>query len=255
MVSSIPRIVWWRPICFIAGVAAGAVAAYGAWEYMLRIEGSVTYLVIAVPIIAFMGLFVPSIAEWHWKREETFKTIFWLGSLVAVLAVVFLNNAERLERSKAAMSAETRALSSQAVRARAELEAAEAALPSAEKGEAAAKAKKTCNDRCREALLLAETARKRVEDARSAVFKAEADDIGGSKWTAPPWLLPLALDLIAFMSIWTALSGAWVTKKLESSPATRAVLREAVNRNRDKRLRSELLVVNRSPTEDTQKAS
>ena len=46
-----------------------------------------------------------------------------------------------------------------------------------------------------------------VEAARRELLSAESKATTDSPLQAPTWLLPTALDLVAFMAIWTGLSG------------------------------------------------
>lgn len=58
-----------------------------------------------------------------------------------------------------------------------------------------------------------------VEAAKLALLHAEQKAITESPLKAPVWLLPAALDAVAFMAIWTGLSG-W-SKALTRQPAKR----------------------------------
>jgi len=60
--------------------------------------------------------------------------------------------------------------------------------------------------------------------ARSSLLEAEKKATADSPLQAPVWLLPAALDLVAFMAMWTALSGG------RSTPAPKPVAKPTSKR-------------------------
>jgi hypothetical protein len=70
-----------------------------------------------------------------------------------------------------------------------------------------AEAKKTCNASCKKAKAHRDEANSRVEAAEQTLLIAETKATSESPLKAPLWLLPAALDLVAFMAIWTGLAG------------------------------------------------
>jgi hypothetical protein len=66
---------------------------------------------------------------------------------------------------------------------------------------------KKCGSDCRTKLAAEAAANTDVEAARRELLLAEKMAATDSPLQAPTWLLPAALDLVAFMAIWTALSG------------------------------------------------
>jgi leucyl-tRNA synthetase len=199
---------------FIIGLGAGILGCFGAYEYALKLEKDViTYLVIAAPLVAIMATLIPPLAEHCWREGEHFKSIIWWSSLVPVAALIFLSAAERVHMAKANQSAEIVAKQSAVSRAYTALDEAKAELKLAEADEAKAKATKNCGQQCQARLERAKMARDRVAVAEAALSEKQSIAVEESKWKPPAWLLPLCLDIIAFLAIWTSLSGPWIVQK------------------------------------------
>jgi hypothetical protein len=109
--------------------------------------------------------------------------------------------------AKAGSEAERAALRKVADRAGQELSQAKQDAARAEAEARKAEARKTCGSTCREAKLARDEANAKLGQAKQALLLAEAKATTEASLQAPTWLLPAALDLIAFMAIWTALTG------------------------------------------------
>ena len=133
--------------------------------------------------------------------------MLWWAVLVPAAAVVFYSAAERVHVAKAGAQAERSALRGAAARAQAALTSSEAELAKARADANAARAQKQCGPVCRTKLAAEAAAKADVEAARRELFSAESKATTDSPLQASTWLLPAALDLVAFMSTWTALSG------------------------------------------------
>ena len=70
-----------------------------------------------------------------------------------------------------------------------------------------ARAQKQCGPLCRTRLAAEAAAQADVEAGRRELLSAESKVTTDSPLQAPVWLLPAALDVVAFMAIWTGLSG------------------------------------------------
>jgi hypothetical protein len=101
---------------------------FGAYEFAHTLEGGVSYLVLAAPLIAISAAFIPPIAEATWRARGKLKAILWWVALIPTGAVVFFSVAERVHVAKAGAQIERSALRSVAVRAKASLTKAEAEL-------------------------------------------------------------------------------------------------------------------------------
>ena len=101
------------------GVSCAGLGAFGAFEFAHRLEGEVTYLVLAAPLIAVTAAVVPPIAEAMWRSGAPLKALLWWAVLVPAAAVVFFSAAERVHVAKAGAQAERSALRGAAVRAQA----------------------------------------------------------------------------------------------------------------------------------------
>jgi len=188
------------------GLSCAGLGAFGAFEFAHRLEGEVTYLVMAAPLIAVAAAVVPSIAEAMWRSGAPLKALLWWAVLVPAAAVVFFSAAERVHVAKAGAQAERDALRGAASRARAALTRSEAELAKARAQANEARAQKQCGSQCRARLATEATAQADVEAAKRDLLLAEASATTDSPLQAPAWLLPAALDLVAFMAIWTGLS-------------------------------------------------
>src|SRR5262249_30284946 len=57
------------------GFSCAGLGAFGAYEFAHRLEGGVTYLVLAAPLIAVSAAFIPPIAELTWRRGHFLKAV------------------------------------------------------------------------------------------------------------------------------------------------------------------------------------
>ena len=174
----------------------------------MKLEGNaVTYLVLAAPVIAGAATIIPVLAEATWRERAYLKSLLWWLALVPAGAVVFFSAAERVHVAKAGAQAERVALRSAASRAQVALTKGEASWPWREPmpirrgltSSAVLFAGPSSQQKRRRKLTWTLPERELL----SAENKATTD----SPLQAPVWLLPAALDVVAFMAIWTGLSG------------------------------------------------
>jgi hypothetical protein len=137
----------------------------------------------------------------------------WWAVLVPAAATVFFGAAERVHVAKAGAEAERSALRKAAGRAGQELSEAKQEAAKAQTEARKAEARKTCGATCREVKQARDEAYSRLEKAEQGLFTAEAKATPEASLKAPEWLLPAALDLIAFMAIWTGLTGPKARKR------------------------------------------
>jgi len=157
--------------------------------------------------MAVTAALIPPIAEATWRGGHPLKALLWWAALVPAAAVVFFSAAERVHVAKAGAQAERSAFRGAAVRAQATLTKAEAELAKARADANKARGQKKCGSDCRTKLAAEAAANTDVEAARREVLSAESKATTDSPLRAPTWLLPTALDLVAFMALWTVLSG------------------------------------------------
>ena len=185
-------------------------------------------------MIAVTAALIPPIAEATWRSGHSLKALLWWAVLVPAGAVVFFSASERVHAAKAGAEAERSALRNAATRAQAALTKSEASLATARAEANAARAQKQCGPICRTKLAAEAAAQADVEAARRELLSAESKATTDSPLQAPVWLLPAALDLVAFMAIWTGLSGR--PKPVSKSRAKEASRCEAQTpRTRDDR--------------------
>ena len=181
---------------------------YGAFEFAMKLEGNaVTYLALAAPVIAGAATIIPVLAEATWRERAHLKSRLWWLALVPAGAVVFFSAVERVHVAKAGAQAKRVALRSAASRAQVALTKSEASLALARTEANAARAHKQCGPLCRTKLAAEAAAQADVEAGRRELLSAESKATTDSPLQAPVWLLPAALDVVAFMAIWTGLSG------------------------------------------------
>src|SRR5262245_27715551 len=131
------------------GLACAGLGCYGAFEFAYRLEGEVTYLVLAAPVIAATAALTPPIAEAAWRSGHALKALLWWAVLLPAGAVVFYSAAERVHDAKAGAEAERSALRGAASRAEAALFKAEAELVKARADANRARGQRQCGPDCR----------------------------------------------------------------------------------------------------------
>ena len=233
-----------RLATLMLGLICVALGAYGAFGFAHKLEGgTVTYLVLAAPVIAVTAALIPPIAEVTWRSGHSLKAVLWMAVLVPAGAVVIFSASERVHVAKAGAEAERSALRNAATRAQAALTMSEASLATARAQANAARAQKQCGPVCRTKLSAEAAAQADVEAARRELLSTESKATTDSPFQAPVWLLPAALDLVAFMAIWTGLSGRPKPVSKAVRRRRRAVrCRPRVPETPDAKARAEVLV-------------
>lgn len=189
------------------GTAAAAIGCYGAYEQADHLSGG--YLVIAAPVVAGASAFIPYFAERAWQAGHWFKAIIFALVLIPAAATVFYAAAERVHSAKAGAEAERAALRQAIGRASQAHQEARAKADKAEQDAKTWRAKpdRICGDACQAKWEgEAKAARGREAEALKAVTTAQGQATEESPIQAPIWLLPMALDLFAFVTLWFGLS-------------------------------------------------
>ena len=190
----------------LLGAVAAAVGVYGTYEQVRLMDGGGLLLVGGCVVAIFVAI-IPPIAEYTWHRGDKVKAVLWWLAFIPAGVFVGLASAERFHDAKAPQAAERSAAHTAVARAASELKTAQEALPEAVKGEVTALAMKTCGPVCRGLKATATAARQRVANAETALVKAERAAVANSAFAPPAWLMQAALEGVAFIAIWTALSG------------------------------------------------
>jgi hypothetical protein len=193
----------YRVASTVLGLSCAGLGSYGAFEFAHKLEGTVSYLVIAAPVVAVTAALIPPMAEATWRAGGYVKALLWWAVLVPAGAVV----SSPRHDAKARAEAERGALRGAASRAEASLARAEAELATARAEVNKARGQKQCGPECRTKLAANASAQADVDAGRLALLQAERKATTESPLKAPVWLLPAALDLVAFMAIWTSFSG------------------------------------------------
>ncbi len=217
-------------LCAMAlGLICSVLGCFGAFEFAHKLEGGVTYLVLAAPMIAAAAALIPIIAEETWRDGKFLKSLLWWLVLVPAGATVFFAAAERVHVAKAGAEAERAALRGAATRAEAALTVAEGRLVSAQAAANKARGQKQCGPDCRAKLAAETSAKADVSAAKQEALATASKATMDSPLKAPVWLLPAALDLVAFMAMWTAFSGfrAKPARKAPAKPAAKGKPRKA----------------------------
>ncbi len=197
----------WRIASTGLGVAAAGLGMWGAYSYGLKLEGGVSYLTIAAPVIALAAALIPPLAEASWRGGRYVKALLWWLVLIPAALTVFFGTAERVHIAKAGAGAERQALRNVADRAKAGLEEAKREASKAQAEALRAEPKRHCNQDCREAKLARDAANTKLATAQQALLVAETKATTEASMSAPEWLMPASLDFIAFMAIWSGLAG------------------------------------------------
>src|SRR5262245_48669187 len=99
------------------GIAAAALGCYGSFEQAMKTEGSISYLVLAAPVVAAAAALVPYFAEAAWHRKHRLKAIVWALVLIPTAATAFFAAVERTHGAKAGVEAERAAARAAVARA------------------------------------------------------------------------------------------------------------------------------------------
>ena len=213
-------IVSWRIAVFLFGCAFGALGARAAWEYALLLEGGiVTYFVLGAPMVTIMVAIIPPLASMLWKTEGVISFGLWL-LLIPCAAFLFFTSAERVHKAKETQAAELRAGGWAMARAQSEFDEAKLALPGLEQVESKLKRNSNCSKSavCQSAIALAESGRQKLDSAEKILSLKQKGYFTDSPFKAPTWLLPLCMDLGAFLLVWAGLSGPWVLRDSRPKP-------------------------------------
>lgn len=198
----------WGRGSIVLGLIATGLGCYGAFEFALKQEGGqVSYLVIAAPVIAAAAALIPPIAEDCWRNGMYLKCLLWWLILVPAAATVFFASSERVHVAKSGAEAERAAYHKAVDRATSELAEAKAEQTKAQAAVNKAEGRGDKGPKLETPKATLASAKVRLDEAKSALMSAERSATEESPMTAPVWLLPAALDLIAFMAIWTGLTG------------------------------------------------
>ena len=78
------------------GLTCAGLGSYGAFEFAYKLEGTMSYLVVAAPVVAVTAALIPLIAEATWRAGGYVKALLWWAVLVPAGAVVLYSAAERV---------------------------------------------------------------------------------------------------------------------------------------------------------------
>jgi hypothetical protein len=194
-----------RVLSLVGGLGAGALGCYGAYEYAVKLDGF-SYLAVAAPLVAAAAAFLPPLAEHAWQARQYLKAIVLALILLPAALTVFFSAAERVHHAKAGAEAERLATRTAVARAEANLNDVKASAKTATA--AADKVRglneKTCGPKCQSIRASETAATGRVALAETALRTAQGQATTEASLTPPVWLLPAALDLVAFGLIWAA---------------------------------------------------
>src|SRR5262245_23834314 len=96
----------YRVASTVLGLSCAGLGSYGAFEFAQKLEGAISYLVIAAPVVAVAAALIPPIAEATWRAGGYVKALLWWAVLIPAGAVVFYSAAERVQDAKAGAEAE-----------------------------------------------------------------------------------------------------------------------------------------------------
>jgi hypothetical protein len=209
-----------RALSLFIGISAAALGCYSAFTFAVKLDGS-SYLALAAPLVAASAPIIPPIAMRAWTARRYFDSIVLWLALVPATLTVFFAAAERTHYANAGAAAERAAAHSSAARADSDLADAKASTKTATA--AADKVRglndKACGPKCQSIRASETAATGRVADTERALRKAQGQSQAEASLTAPVWLLPVALDLVAFAFI---ACGLGAHRKTEPAPAAKS---------------------------------
>jgi hypothetical protein len=183
-----------------------AAGLHGAYEFAYRLEGRGAVPRPCRPVIAATAALIPPIAEPTWRDGGPlrpfsggpfwFRLVSWSSSSLPSGSTVQRPVLRPSAVPFAALLLEPRQHSP-----------AKRAWPRREPRANAARAQKQCGPVCRTKLAAEAAAQADVDAGRRELLSAESKATADSPLQAPVWLLPVALDLVAFMAIWSGLTG------------------------------------------------
>ena len=216
----------------VMGVGATGISAYAATSHAFALEESISYLVVAAGMIAVSVTIIPPAVETLWRRGHRLKAGCWILALVPAATVVFTSAATRVHDANEAARAERISLERAAKRVEQDRDSARERLATAigQADRYRGLSDKDCNHRCRTARASEIEARAQAVNADTRLTEAEKLLRTASALTAPNWILPVAVDMIGFLGVWTAWSGSRrrpvqpkkiKTKRRRATPADR----------------------------------
>jgi hypothetical protein len=190
----------------LGGLLLAALGAYGAWDKALSLEGTWSYVVLAAPAVGLCAAALPVFAERQYRDGAYVKSgLLWVAFFLCG-AVVYFSVTERKQDARAVSVAAVDAKSSAARDARTSLTQLEADAKDAKSkaDEARAWEKRTgrCGPECTKRKATETRLKGEVEEARTALYAAEAKAVTASSVQEPPWLFGAALWAAEVLLIW-----------------------------------------------------
>ncbi len=214
---------WQRILGFLLGATSAAIGGFAAYDYAVKLEGgTVSYLVIAAPVVATSAAILPIIVERAWMSGEYIKGFVTSLLIIPAMATVYLSTVERLETVKSPHYAQSAAAQSAIERASVAVEQARSAYSKA--GEAYAKAGgKNCGEtrKCNALKTSLELTETEIAKAEARLNEAQKANSYRAPNAALSWLLPFVIDGLAFVGLWLAFSGPWITRNEPTVTAKR----------------------------------
>lgn len=197
----------WRGAALIMGVGLAALGARGAWEYAKALEGTISYVVIAAPVVGIAAGILPSIAEWQWRENAKVKSaLLWFAF---ALCAVTVGGAivERMHTAKATGEAERAALRAAVVRAKADYDAKLVEVAPAALAKDRTAGWKTCGPQCQGIRATSDRLNTELATARMALATAEQAAVTEAPLKLPSWWLAAAMSVTEVLLIWAGLTG------------------------------------------------
>lgn len=210
----------WPTLSIVLGLVCTALGCWAAYIFGKKLDGGeLSYLALAAPVVAGAAGLIPVFGELSWKAKQYFKSTLWWLILIPVGYTVATVTADRVQTAQAPAQAERQAHANAAARAKAKLTALEAEAKTAKVAADKTRGWAQCGNTCKGIRATSERLEREVADANKSLTLAEASVHQASPLWAPPWLIGVALDLTAFIAIWSGTTG-WVTAK-RPEPAQR----------------------------------
>lgn len=212
---------WWRRAALACGVALAALGAYGSWDYAKGLEGTISYVVLAAPVVALAAGILPAVAEWQWREGAWLKAaLLWVAFGLCAVTVAGAV-AERMHTAKAQGEAHRAALRTAVERAQSEYQAKLKETTPASEAKDRTIGWKTCGPSCVAIRAKSDRLNTELATARMALANAEQAAVAEAPLKLPSWWIAAAMSVTEVLLIWAGLTGPRPKEAAPKAPKRR----------------------------------
>jgi hypothetical protein len=162
------KICAWRILATVAGLVLTGIEVFGAYEYLLKQEGRLSYLVAGGAVVTATSALLPILAERQWRDGHKLQALLLWAALLPALSLILSAAIERTGGARDRAGQERQAIETRIKLAKDAVDDAKSRLASAEAGVLAETKDKGCGPVCKGLKKEAEEARKQLSEARGA---------------------------------------------------------------------------------------